>query len=131
MVAGFQQYLVDKGFKRTCTPHGGKNEKEDYESIFLSTYNPLHYNFKKYDKYCCWGLFEHKKPPVMFLGDSKMSIIQNKENYRTNEDGYRILFSQWHEEKFDEIYDVFMSDKKFFKINIEDEKNISIEILER
>lgn len=131
MLSGFQQYLVDKGFKRTCTEHCGKNEKEDYESTFLSTYNPLYYNFKKEDKYCYWGLCEYKKPPVMFLGNSKMSIVQNKENYRTNEDGYRILFSQWREEKFDEIYDVFMSDKKYFKINVEDEKNISIEILER
>lgn len=99
-------------------------------TTFLSTYNPLHYNFKKDDKYCYWGLCEHKKPPVMFLGNNKILIVQNKENYRTNEDGYRILFSQWHEEKFDEIYDVFMSDKKYFKINVEDEKNISIEILE-
>jgi hypothetical protein len=131
MLSGFQQYLVDKGFKRTCTEHCGKNEKEDYVSTFLSSYNPLHYNFKKDNKYCYWGLCEHKKPPVMFLGNSKMSIIQNKENYRTNEDGYRILFSQWHEEKFDKIYEVFMSDKKYFKINCEDENNISIQIFNR
>lgn len=118
MLSGFQQYLVDKGFKRTCKEHCGKNEKEDYESIFLSSYNPLQYNFKKEDKYCYWGLCEHNKPPVMFLGNSKMFIIQKKDNYRTNEDGYRILFSQWHEDKFDEIYEVFTSEKKYFKINI-------------
>ncbi len=129
MLAGFQQYLVDKSFKRTCTEHCGKNEKEDYSSIFLSNYNPLHYNFKKDDKYCYWGLSEHKKPPVMCLGRNKMLLIQNKENYRTYEDGYRILFSKWHEEKFDEIYEAFMSDNKVFKINCEDESNITIEII--
>lgn len=131
MLAGFQQYLINKGFKRSAIEHCGDKEIENYSSTFLSTYNPLHYNFKKDDKYCYWGLCEHKKPPVMYLGSSKMSIVQNKENYRTQEDGYRILFSQWHEDKFDEIYDVFMSDSKYFIINCEDEKNISIEILGR
>lgn len=131
MLPGFQQYLVDKGFKRTCTEHCGNKEKEDYESTFLSTYNPLHYNFKKDDKWVWWGLSEWGKPPVMCLGSNKMIIVQNEENYRTYEDVYRILFSQWHENKFDEIYDVFISDNKYFKINCEDEKNITIEILER
>lgn len=129
MLTGFQQYLVDKGFKRTAIEHCGKNEVENYTSNFLSSYSPLTYNFTKDNKCCYWGLSEHKKSPVMFLGREKMNIIQNKENYRTHEDGYRILFSQWHEDKFDEIYDVFMSDNKYFNINCEDEKNIVISIL--
>lgn len=128
MLTGFQKYLVDKGFKRTCNDPCSKNEKEDYESTYLSSYNPLHYNFRKGDKYCYWGLCEDNKPPVMFLGNNKMYIIQHKENKRTKEDGFRILFSRWHEERFDEIYDVFMSDKKYFLINCEDENNISIDI---
>lgn len=130
MLTKFEQYLVDRGFKRTCIEHCGKNEKEDYESTFLSTYNPFYYKLSKDDKCCYWGLSEYKKPPVMFLGNKKMVIVQNKQNYRTNEDGYRILFSQWLEDKFDEIYEVFMSKKKYFKINVEDENNISIKILE-
>jgi hypothetical protein len=129
MLPGFQQYLVDKGFKRTCTDRFGKGEKEDYTSTYLSTYNPLHYNFKMGDKYCYWGLSEDKKPPVMSLGSNKMFITQNEDNHRTYEDGYRILFSKWREEKFDEIYDVFMSENKMFKINCEDEKNITVEII--
>lgn len=131
MLSGFQQYLVDKGFKRTCTEHCGNKEKEDYQSTFLSTYNPLRYNFKKDDNHCYFGLCEYGKPPVLFLGYNKISIVQNKENHRTKEDGYRILFSQWQEDKFDEIYNVFLSSSKFFQINCQDEKNIFIEILEK
>lgn len=131
MLPGFQQYLVDKGFKRTCTEHCSKKEIEDYASTFLSAYNPLHYNFKMGDKYAYWGLCEYQKPPVMFLGNNKILIVQNKEKHRTNEDGYRILFSKWHEERFYEIYDVFMSKNKMFKINCEDESNITIEIIEK
>ena len=129
MLAGFQQYLVDKGFKRTCTEHCGKDEVEDYSSIFLSTYNPLYYNFKKDDKYCYWGLSEFKKPPVMYLGSDKMILLQTKGSYRTQEDGYRILFKKWQEEKFDEIFEAFMSDNKVFKVNCKDESNITIEII--
>ena len=129
MLTGFQKYLVDKGFKRTCTEHCGKNEIEDYINTFLSSYNPLHYNFKKDDKYCYWGLCEHGKSPVMFLGNNKIMILQNQENIRTNEDGYRIIFSKWNEDKFDDIYDVFVSKGKYFKIDCRNEKNITIEIL--
>lgn len=130
MLPGFQQYLVDKGFKRTCTENCGKKEIENYTSTFLSAYNPLHYEFRKDNKYCYWGLCEYQKSPVMFLGNDKIRIAQNEENIRTNEDGYRIIFSKWHEDKFDEIYDVFISYNKYFKIDCRDEKNITIEIFE-
>lgn len=126
MLPGFQQYLVDKGFKRTCCGVGSKERVENYTSIFLSTYNPLDYEFRKDDKYCYWGLCEYQKPPVMFLGNEHMLIISN--NRKTNEDGYRILFSKWKEDKFDEIYDVFMSEDKYFRIDCEDEKYTKITI---
>lgn len=129
MLSGFQQYLIDKGFKRTCKEHCGNLEKEDYTNKFLSTYSPLQYDFKKDDKYCYWGLCECNKPPVMFLGSSIMSVVQNENSFRTKEDGYRTLFSQWHEDRYDEIYDVFMSEKKLFVVNCEDEKNILISIM--
>jgi hypothetical protein len=125
---GFQQFLVDKGFKRTCTEHCGSKVKEDYTSTFLSTCSPLTYDFEKGNKFCYWGLWEKDKPPVMFLGVTKMRIIQNGSNYRTKEDGYRILFTKWGEDRFDEIFEVFMSDNKHFEVNCVDEKNITITI---
>lgn len=129
MLTGFQQYLIDKGFKRTCIEHCGKKEIENYESMFLSSANPIHYNFRKDNLYCFWGLVEYGKAPVMFLGNSKLIIIQNENNYRTVEDGYRILFTMWNEEKFEDIYDTFVSENKYFQINCKDENNITIEIL--
>jgi len=129
MLSGFQQYLVNKGFKRTYNEYGGKSVKEDYISTVLSSYGPLYYTFTKDDKQCFWGLCEKKRPPVMFLGESKMLIVQNEKTFRFKEEGYRILFNQWKNDRFDEIYDVFMSDNKYFKINCVDENNISIEIL--
>ena len=124
MIPGFQQYLVDKGFKRTCTFFKDEGEQENYKDIILSSYNPLHYNFSKDGKYCYWGLAEMHKPPVMFLGDRNIKVIQNKENFRTNDDGYRILFSKWKEDKFDEIYSTFITDGKYFIIDCTDEKDI-------
>jgi len=127
---GFQQYLVDKGFKRTCLEHCGKKEIEDYESIFLSSYNPIDYVFRKDNKECSWGLSEHGKPPVMYLGVDKMRVI-NSINLKTFEDGYRILFSKWGEDKYDLIYDVFISDNKYFTVDCKDDNNIIITINEQ
>ncbi len=124
MLPGFQQYLVDKGFKRTCRKFG--EEMEDYDSLFLSSYGPLHYEFRKDNHYAYWGLSEHQKPPVMHLGAAKIDIIQDTDlegrviNRRTEEDGYRILFSKWKEDKYDEIYDAFISDDKQFLIDLSD-----------
>jgi hypothetical protein len=126
MLTGFQKYLVDKGFKRICTEHCGTQRMENYTSNFLSSYNPLLYEFTMGDKWCYWGLSEYQRPPVMFLGFDKITVIQNRENLRTKEDGYRVLFSAWKEDKFDEIYDVFMSENKYFLIDCRNEKNISI-----
>jgi hypothetical protein len=98
MLSGLQQYLVDKGFKRTCTKSYSKEEVEDYESLVLSTYSPLCYNFTKDGRSCYWGLSEYKKQPVMFLGRDKMIVNQTREQFfdrktnRTTEDGYRLLF---------------------------------------
>ena len=128
MVECFQKYLISKGFKRTCIKGNSKNEVEEYESNYLSSYNPLQYNFRKESKYCYFGLSERGRPPVINLGSNKMSIVHNKENFRTYEDGYRILFSKWHENKFNDIYDVFMSENKYFVVNCEDENNIHIKI---
>ncbi len=132
MIPGFQQYLVDKGFKRTK----GITKEEDYDSTFVSSYGPLNYSFKKDGHYCYWGLSEREKPPVMCLGADKISIIQNrdiredgKRSLRTYEDGYRILFTKWGTDKFDVIYDVFISEDKYFEIDCRDEKDIKIEIL--
>ena len=124
MLPGFQKYLVDKGFKRTYSDIKGE-QVEDYSSLFVSAYNPLFYEFRKDNHYCYWGLCEMGKPPVMNLGKHKMFLIQNESNFRTYEDGYRILFSKWHEEKFNEIYDAFINGKSFI-INCQDEKNITI-----
>lgn len=130
---GFQQYLVDKGFKRTCTEHCGTEIVEDYKSLFLSSYNPLYYNFTKEEYHCYWGLSEMHKPAVMCLGNGKMRvieelIIQERGHRRTYEDGYRILFSQWKEDRYDEIYDVFISEDKYFIIDCTDEKDIEITV---
>lgn len=127
MITGFQKYLVDKGFKRTKTEWVGKQPfyVEDYQSNYISTYGPLHYNFHKGDKYCYWGLAERNKPPVMCLGSDKMIINGG----RTYEDGYRILFSKFGEDKYDDIYDVFISKDKIFFINCSDEKDIKISVL--
>lgn len=129
MLTGFQQYLVDKGFKRTCTKYCSIEIVENYTSEFLSTYGLIEYQFTKDEKFCYWGLIEDKKPPVMFLGTGKLVVIQNKDNHRTTQDGYRILFSKWHQDRFDEIYEVFMSGQNFFAVDCTDEKNITIEII--
>ena len=130
MITGFQKYLINKGFKRYyCNFNNKKNIMiENYESLFLSSYDILTYEFIKDNKYCYFGLSEYQKPPVMFLGNDKILIIQNKKNYRTNEDGYRILFSQWKENEFEKIYQTFMSNDKYFLINCENEEKIFIEI---
>jgi hypothetical protein len=128
MLAGFQKYLVDKGFTRWCFPHLGKKndeEVENYDSVFLSTYCPLIYTFKKGNKQCWWGLSECDKPPVMFLGYDKINLLQlsSKEaaqnnikwfKERTVEDGYRIILQQIKD--YDLIYDVFMSDDLIFNV---------------
>ena len=129
MLAGFQKYLVDKGFTRRCFPHlGEKNDEEveDYDSVFLSTYCPLIYTFRKGNKQCWWGLSECDKPPVMFLGYDKINLLQLSSEEaaqnnikwfkeRTIEDGYRIIFQQIKD--YDLIYNVFMSDDVIFIIN--------------
>jgi len=122
MLPEFQQYLVDKGFKRTVTKYVGKTpyEEENYKDVFLSSYGPLEYHFRKDDLYCYWGLCEADKPPVMNLGLNKIIVIESRTekvliNARTPEDGYRILFSKWGKEKFEQIYEVFSSpNQRFF-----------------
>lgn len=64
MLTGFQQYLVEKGFKRTCSAINSKQETENYTSTMVSTYGPLQYNFKKGNIWVWWGLSEMGKPPV-------------------------------------------------------------------
>ena len=128
MPIGFQKYLIDKGFKRTCIKASDKVETEDYESLFLSSYNPLHYNFYKDEVYCFWGLVEKDKPAVMYLGANKIRVVQNNSNHRTKEDAYRILFSKWKEEMFDIIYDVLISKDKRIVVDCYKEDDIKIYI---
>lgn len=127
MLPGFQQYLVDKGFKRTYQQF--KEVKENYDSLFVSSYGPTHYEFSFESVFKCWyGLAEMHKPPVMYLGSNKMKIIQNSKNMRTQEDGYRILFNKCHHDKFDEIYNVLMTEEKYFEIDCTNEKDIKINV---
>lgn len=130
MLLGFQQYLVNKGFKRTCINPANREREENYHSMFLSSYSPIKYDFTDGINYCYWGLCERGKSPVMFLGDKKMHIIQNGNNIRTVEDGYRILFNEYGEDKYDEIFQVFISNNKYFKIDCRDERNIIIQVKE-
>lgn len=124
----FQQFLVDKGFTRTCIEPAGSKEVENYNSASLSAANPLQYEFRKDRHYCFWGLVEAGKPPVMHLGASKILVLFGPNDYKTNEDGYRILFSKWKEDRFDEIYDVLVSDNKFFEVDCRNQNDIKIEI---
>jgi hypothetical protein len=127
MPFGFQQYLIKKGFARTCRKYN--KYVEDYTGTFLSSYGPLRYDLRKDDKYVWWGLSEMHKPPVMYLGKDKMVIFSpDDDNRRTIEDGYRILFQKFGEDKFDEIYDALITEGKYFEVNCEDEKNITVEI---
>lgn len=128
-LSGFQGFLVDKGFKRFYSDNSGKEtvEVENYDSVRLSSYDRICYEFKKDDKYCWWGLREYMKPPVMFLGANKLFIMQPPEYSRTKEDGYRILFSKWKEDKFEEIYDVFVSENKIFKVTCGHNDEVTIE----
>lgn len=131
MLPGFQQYLVDKGFKRTYIEYHNRKaiEIEDYKKEFLSGYGPTHYNYRK-DNLCCWyGLAEMGKPPVMCLGSNKIKIVTDV--FKTFEDGYRILFSNWKEDKFDLIYDVFISDDKYFLVDCSNEKDVKIKIFNK
>lgn len=142
MLTGFQKYLVDKGFKRHYEVwSGGKGNKkceivEDYESVFVNSIDRICYLFTKNNHKCLWGLCEYSKPPVMYLGFNKLKLIEHyyddkggiKENFRTIEDGYRILFSMWKEDMYDGIYDVFISENKYFEIDCCNEKNITINI---
>jgi len=127
MITGFQKYLVDKGFKRTYHTSWGE-KKEDYESVYLSSYNPLFYEFEKDEMYCWWGLSEKDKPPVMFLGHKKMIVYYSDGDKRTIEDGYRILFSKWKEDMYDTIYNVFCFDNKYFIVDCRDKNDIKIHI---
>ncbi len=59
MIPPFQQYLIDKGFKRLKSIYdkGELKTYEDNESMFISTYGPTCYWFEKDGKnYLNWGL---------------------------------------------------------------------------
>lgn len=142
-LTGFQKYLIDKGFKRYYEIwSGGKGNKkcekvEDYESVFVNSIDRKCYLFTKDNYKYWWGLCEYLKPPFMFLGNKNLYVNQiimdenglPKENLRTKEDGYRILFSKWKEDRYDEIYDVLINDNKYIEIDCCDEKNITIKIV--
>ena len=124
----FQQFLIDNGYKRTRLAIGSKTEKvEDYESVFLSTYGPTEYCFKKGNNFCFFGLVEVGKPPVMHLGDHKMKLINGGK--RTIEDGYRILFSVMKEQTYPAILEAFESKNGSFVVDLTDEKSPKILIL--
>jgi len=128
MLHGFHQYLIDKGFKRTCSNLKGEIV-ENYDSLFVSTGNPLGYEYRKDNHYCYWGLSIQGMPPNwMLCGGHKMKIIQNKDNPRCYEQGYQILFSKWKEDKYDLMYRVLTTDYSRFVINCTNESNITIEV---
>lgn len=147
MLTGFQKYLVDKGFSRTRSEFVGRTHSlvEDYENEYLSAYGPLHYNFKKENIYALWGISESGKPPVMDLGHTKIKVLYNRKNPelpvdgsnvvfnkvptgKTHEDGYRILFSNWGPDKYDEIYEAMATEGKYIEVDCRDEKHIKIQI---
>src|SRR5574339_1115687 len=90
MIPDFEKYLISNGFKREVYEFKGKKciWKEDVDSMYVSSYSPLHYRLSKVDFYFYWGLGIYGKPPYYFY---------------PNEEEYEIILSGDHEKEINDL----------------------------
>lgn len=125
MLGGFQDYLIDKGWKR-YTKDRNLDRHENYTSNFLSGYGPATYFFSN-DNFpgleFWYGLAERGKPPCFSIYPTHISYISD--NYKTIEDLYRIVLSKID---YDILYDIISKQDRYFEIT-EDDNNTIIKII--
>ncbi len=121
-LSGFQQYLVDKGWKRYYLDfyESRKNPPKIYsDSVMVSSYGPTEYRFEHEDHpeiVLWWGLHIHKKPPVFCL--SRIWIYDVNDKRRVDQDLWYDVMKMLD---YDTIYDLILREGR---VRIEDGKAI-------
>jgi hypothetical protein len=80
-IGGFQQFIINKGWKRYKEKSQIHDKTFDYKDNTVSGYGPTHYMFEN-EEYpeikFWWGLHEVKKPPVFCLSRIFIKSLHNK-----------------------------------------------------
>jgi hypothetical protein len=107
MLTGLHKYLVDRGYKRTCSKLVNDKwvEVEDYDNMFVSTYAPDFYYYTKGDILFTYGLHLYKVRPFLILENRDKLVITgvSNKNGLAKENGFMIFFD-WLEEKDYELF---------------------------
>jgi hypothetical protein len=121
MLTGLHKYLVDRGYKRTCSKLVNDKwvEVEDYDNMFVSTYAPDFYYYTKGDILFTYGLHLYKVRPFLILENRDKLVITgvSNKNGLAKENGFMIFFD-WLEEKDYELFlDAIESEDKTVYFN--------------
>ena len=121
MLTGLHKYLVDRGYKRTCSKLVNDKwvEVEDYDNMFVSTYAPDFYYYTKGDILFTYGLHLYKVRPFLILENRDKLVITGARNEKglAKENGFMIFFD-WLEEKDYELFlDAIESEDKTVYFN--------------
>jgi len=107
MLTGLHKYLVDRGYKRTCSKLVNDKwvEVEDYDNMSVSTYAPDFYYYTKGDILFTYGLHLYKVRPFLILENRDKLVITgvSNKNGLAKENGFMIFFD-WLEEKDYELF---------------------------
>jgi hypothetical protein len=121
MLTGLHKYLVERGYKRTCSKlvNGKWVEVEDYDSMFVSTYGPDFYYYKKGYILFTYGLLLHKVRPFLILENRDKLVITgaSNDNGLAKENGFMIFFDWLQEKDYEKFLDAIESGDKTVYFN--------------
>jgi hypothetical protein len=116
MLTGLHKYLVDRGYKRTCSKLVNDKwvEVEDYDNMFVSTYAPDFYYYTKGDILFTYGLHLYKVRPFLILENRDKLVITgvSNKNGLAKENGFMIFFDWLQEKDYERFLDAIESEDK-------------------
>ena len=116
MLTGLHKYLVDRGYKRTCSKLVNAKwvDVVDYDSMFVSTYSPDFYYYTKGDILFTYGLHLYKVRPFLILENRDKLVITGARNEKglAKENGFMIFFDWLQEKDYELFLDAIESEDK-------------------